>query len=401
MEVFSNILGYMKSIFITLLLALGVYYAIVAGNFFLGERRKLRIKKRTAVKSFTGLVALIFLYKLLSAGGFVNTLLFTIAVAIVVSYFLNPLVNMLEKKKIGRGMGVLIIYLGIILLFYILFKTIGPRIGDEISRLASNLPKYINDIYVLSVGLYEKISPQIENMPIDIASIEDSIASGFDNLKNVLGDSIVKIANSTVRFVSRAINLVLIPVFTFYFLKDKSKYKAAIVKAIPKRYRADIIGLGRDIDEVLGQYVRGQLIVCLFIGVATALALLFIGVDFAIIIGIFAGIFNIIPYLGPIIGLIPAVIFAALEDPTKVIWVIVAIVAIQQTEGNFVTPKIVGKSVGLHPTVVMVGVLMGGGYFGLVGMLLAVPTVASFRVLYKFASKKLSKLEDEEIIPLD
>lgn len=401
MEVFSNILGYMKSIFITLLLALGVYYAIVAGNFFLGERRKLRIKKRTAVKSFTGLVALIFLYKLLSAGGFVNTLLFTIAVAIVVSYFLNPLVNMLEKKKIGRGMGVLIIYLGIILLFYILFKTIGPRIGDEISRLASNLPKYINDIYVLSVGLYEKISPQIENMPIDIASIEDSIASGFDNLKNVLGDSIVKIANSTVRFVSRAINLVLIPVFTFYFLKDKSKYKAAIVKAIPKRYRADIIGLGRDIDEVLGQYVRGQIIVCLFIGVATALALLFIGVDFAIIIGIFAGIFNIIPYLGPIIGLIPAVIFAALEDPTKVIWVIVAIVAIQQTEGNFVTPKIVGKSVGLHPTVVMVGVLMGGGYFGLVGMLLAVPTVASFRVLYKFASKKISKLEDEEIIPLD
>lgn len=401
METFTNMLDYMKSIFITLLLALGVYYAIVAGNFFLGDRRKLKIKKRTAVKVFLSFVIAIFLYRVLAAGGFINTLLFTIAVAIVLSYFLNPLVNMLEKKKIGRGLGILIIYLGIILMFFILFKTIGPRIGDEISSLARNLPRYINEIYDLSVGLYEKLGPQIENMPIDIASIEESIASGFDNLKDVLGSSIVKVINSSVRFVSRAINLVLIPVFSFYFLKDKAKYKAAIVKSLPKRYRRDIMGLGRDIDEVLGQYIRGQLIVCLFIGVATALALLFIGVDFAIIIGMFAGIFNIIPYLGPIIGLIPALIFAALEDPTKVIWVIAAITIIQQVESNFVTPKIVGKSVGLHPTVVMVGVLIGGGYFGLVGMLLAVPTIATFRVLYRFVSEKISKMKDEDIIPLD
>lgn len=401
METFLNILGYMKTVFITVLLGLVVYYTFVAGNYFTGDERKIRIKKKTAIKTVLILLALLFIYRFLSGGGFITTLIFTVSVSMVVSYFLNPLVNKLEAKKISRGFGVLIIYVGIVLLLVILFKTVGPKIGDEISRLVKNLPSYINDIYRFSVNLYDRISPEIENLPIDMGSIEDSIASGLDNLKNVLGNSIMGIINSSMKFISRALNLVLIPVFTFYFLKDKSKYKEVITENIPKKFRKDIVGLGRDIDEVLGQYVRGQLLVCLFIGVATTAALLIIGVDFAIIIGIFAGIFNIIPYLGPIIGLIPAVIFAAFEDPTKIIWVVVAITVIQQAEGNFITPRIIGKSVGLHPTVVMVGVLIGGGYFGLIGMLLAVPTVATFRVVYKFIVKKLSEMKDEEIIPLD
>lgn len=401
METFLNILGYMKTVFITVLLGLAVYYTFVAGNYFTGDERKIRIKKKTAIKTVLILLVLLFIYRFLSGGGFITTLIFTVSVSMVVSYFLNPLVNKLEAKKISRGFGVLIIYVGIVLLLVILFKTVGPKIGDEISRLVKNLPSYINDIYRFSVNLYDRISPEIENLPIDMGSIEDSIASGLDNLKNVLGNSIMGIINSSMKFISRALNLVLIPVFTFYFLKDKSKYKEVITENIPKKFRKDIVGLGRDIDEVLGQYVRGQLLVCLFIGVATTAALLIIGVDFAIIIGIFAGIFNIIPYLGPIIGLIPAVIFAAFEDPTKIIWVVVAITVIQQAEGNFITPRIIGKSVGLHPTVVMVGVLIGGGYFGLIGMLLAVPTVATFRVVYKFIVKKLSEMKDEEIIPLD
>lgn len=398
MEDIISIVSSLKSVIVLALLMMALYYSLIIGNRYVGESSAIDIKKKTFIKLIFSITVLIFLYKVFSGGGFISTVVYTVAIALIIAYFLNPLVGILEKKKIGRGFGVLIIYLGMFFSIYLLMKTIGPRMGDEVGKLVSNTPTYINDIYDFGLGIYEKYSPGMDSLPINMESVEEGLSDTLDSIKTFIGNSIVNVANATMRLFSRFVNLILIPVLTFYFLKDKDKYKDKIGELVPKNYRKDIFKLSKDIDKELGNYIRGQLLVCLFIGVMTSIALLIIGIDFALIIGIFAGIFNIIPYLGPVIGLIPAVIFAALEDPSKIIWVVISMSAIQQIESSFVSPKIVGDSVGLHPTVVMIAVLIGGGYFGLIGMLLAVPIVASSRVIYRFIKVKLSKMNDETIL---
>jgi predicted PurR-regulated permease PerM len=401
MEKFVNILGYLRNLFLTVLLGLAVYYFFIAGNYFLKEKRAISIKKPTIIKTIIALISMLFLYRVISAGGFITTVLFTIFVGLILAYLLNPLVDKLEARNIKRTLSVVLVYLGIILIFVILFRILGPRVGSEITKLTRNLPDYLSSIYAFSIRFYERIIPTIEGLPFDVTTIEESVMEGLESIRNSIGNTVVNFANSFMEFISKAIHFVLIPVFAFYFLKDKEKFKQKIIDIIPNRFRKDTIELGRRIDKDLGQYIIGQLKVALFTGLATAVALSIIRIEFAIVIGIFAGIFDIIPYLGPIISLIPAVVFAALDDPRKVILVLIAVFIVQQLESAFVSPKLVGDSVGFHPTVVMVGVLLGGGYFGLMGMLLAVPAMAVIRILYKFVANKLRKMKNEELIPMD
>lgn len=384
---------------ITLILGLFAYYMIAFAHSKLGNSLPFMITKRGLAKLIAGVLVLAAVYKILSNGGMVITMIIILFASAVLAYIMNPIVNKLEKKKIKRPLAILIVYLGIIALIAVMIMTIGPKIVEEITEFGQKLPSYAAYIYRMTMDFYDRHLDQINKMAnaLDVESPENMISSTLSTVKNSLSDWIVSFATGLSGFFGKVFNLVLIPIITFYMLKDKDKFKDFAIKRLPWRRRDEIIGIFREIDEVIGNFIRGQLIVCAFIGVATSIALAIIGIEFSIMIGIFAGIFNIVPYLGPIIGLVPAAIMALIDDPIKIVWVVIAITVIQQFESNFITPKIVGDSVGLHPLVVMTAVILGGAYFGLIGMLFAVPAVAVARIMYRFIRDKIKGMDDDQI----
>lgn len=192
--------------------------------------------------------------------------------------------------------------------------------------------------------------------------------------------------NSLVNFSMHVLNWLLAIVVSFYLLQDKKKLlifkdRCLIHFLKPNRYQK-VKEIGKDIDVILSGYIRGEIIDSIIIMILTSAALLAIHIDFAIIIGVIAGIFNLIPYFGPIVGLALAVIIGLLDpNPMKAIYGAIAILIIQQIDGWFIVPKVVGECVQLHPIIVLLAILIGGNLFGLVGMLLAVPVTALIRVL--------------------
>jgi len=177
-------------------------------------------------------------------------------------------------------------------------------------------------------------------------------------------------------------------VLAFYFLKDTTKIKKTLILTIPKKYRVSILEVVRDLDEVLGGFITGQLIVAAFIAILTTIALLVLGVRFAIIVGFIAGIANVIPYFESIIGIVPGVLFALLDSPTKLLlWVLGIFIAIQQIESAILSPKIVGNKVGIHPIIVVLVLLIGGKLFGVVGLMIAIPLAGTIKVFCKHLMK--------------
>ena len=196
----------------------------------------------------------------------------------------------------------------------------------------------------------------------------------------------IRTVSSTISFI---IGLVVIPFWLFYILHDESRVKTGVLQALPERLRADVHCMARLIDDVLSAYIRGQLLLCLFVGGMATIALLAIGVPFALVLGLVAGIFEALPYVGPILGAIPALLVALLSDPASAIWVALAFFAIQQVENLVLVPRIAGESVQLHPAMVMVVLVVGNELAGFLGMLIAVPVTAIIRDVFKYLYLRL------------
>ncbi|MEW6230265.1 MAG: AI-2E family transporter, partial [Bacillota bacterium] len=158
---------------------------------------------------------------------------------------------------------------------------------------------------------------------------------------------------------------------------------------IPGRWRSEVVGLLIEMDHALGSFIRGQLLVSGIVGVLISLGLSIIGVDFALVIGLLAGIFDIIPYFGPVIGAVPAIALALLKSPVLVIYVVVLFVVVNQIESAIVGPNILGEQIGLHPVAVIFAILAGGHLFGVTGVLLAVPVAAIIKVFLRYLQARL------------
>jgi len=157
---------------------------------------------------------------------------------------------------------------------------------------------------------------------------------------------------------------------------------------IPAKYKEDCRKLCFEIDDSLSKFVRGKIIMAAYVGIATSIVLLIMGIDFAIVIGFITGIADIIPYIGPFLGFLPAVFFAYLISPLKAIWIALFFVCIQWAENNILAPKVIGETTGIHPLIILISIIIGGGIFGVLGMILAVPVVAILIILFKFISNR-------------
>lgn len=313
------------------------------------------------------LVILFPYYK--KAFAFVGSIILPFLIASFIAYLLHPLVKWMYNQHIHKAIAILLIYLlflssttyGIYLLY--------PKIIVQLRDLSDQLPIYTQ--------MYENIMRNIDDSTATLPiPIHESIEQLIMKIELAVEQSIGRVIGGLTKLVDFIFVLMLIPVLVFYYLKDFTTIKQTIRKLIPKKYRPSVYALGKSIDDRLGKYIRGQFIISLFVMIASFAAYKIIGIEYALLLAISMGIANIIPYFGPIIGAVPAVLITATTSVHLVWFVLLSIVLIQVIESNLLSPYILGKSVRIHPIVIIFSLVVGGKVFGIIGMMLAVPVLA-------------------------
>jgi predicted PurR-regulated permease PerM len=309
---------------------------------------------------------------------------------LVLAYLLFPLVNWLDRKmprrfhtwRIARPLSIIVTYLLLIALVAGVIAFFVPLVADQVGSLVEiwpDLASQVQDWGNRGWGWYN------ENIPADWRqTIETNLKALIDDVIAAVQEGVVATVRTIFSTISFIIGLVVIPFWLFYILHDESQVKAGVMQALPHQFRADVRCMAHLIDDVLSAYIRGQLLLCLFVGGMATAALWIIGVPFALVLGLIAGILEALPYVGPILGAIPAILVALLDSPASAIWVAVSFLAIQQVENLILVPRISGKSVKLHAAMVMVVLVVGNELAGFWGMLVAVPVTAIIRDVFKY-----------------
>ncbi|MDD2443065.1 MAG: AI-2E family transporter [Desulfotomaculaceae bacterium] len=312
-----------------------------------------------------------------------RSLFFSFALAVLISYLLNPLVNAITKKGMSRVWGILFAYLALFFITAAIFMYGIPRIVSQLNTISETVPYYTAQVQEITRSIQSRYTGL--GIPLGVRQVIDERIQWVEEIiLKVVSDSLAAIVG-TLGYIFK---ILLAPVLSFYILKDIDLIKKRAISAIPQNWREEAVELFREIDKVLGSFVRGYLLIAAIVGGMTAAAMAALGVEFALMLGIFAGLAEIIPYFGPIIGAVPAVGLAILKSKWLAVKVAIAFLVIHQVEGNIISPKILGDKVGLHPLVVIFSLLAGGELYGLPGMLLAVPVAAMLKVIVRFALQK-------------
>lgn len=312
-------------------------------------------------------------------------------ISLVIAYLLNPIVTLLEKKGVKRYLAILLVFILILLLITGLFMTFIPKLVDDLSVFASQLPQMIDGVDDFLQGVRQG---EIKLFPFDITSFID-IDKELQGITDRIKDGIGAVSTALIAGTGKLINVIMVPIITFYFLKDKDDFIQLFYNGLPLRIKRHTDVIFKDIDKVIGGFLRGQLIVATFVGILTGLGCRIIGLPYSLTIGLLAGVTNVIPFFGPWLGGITPVLLALMTDPIKVIWVLVVIVVVQQIESNFLSPQIMSQSVGLHPVAVMFSILLFGNIFGIVGMIIAVPIAGTIKVLIKHGTAYRKRLTED------
>lgn len=306
---------------------------------------------------------------------FCKSILLPFLLALIISYVLNPLVSMIQRRGISRSLAVFLIYFVFIGSLAIIVINVFPKLVTEFRELAN----YIPEIIAKFESWIEIIRHDHSNPLPD--SIQNGIDSALDGLETKISDGFTNVTAFIGNTVNTIITIVLVPFVAYYFLKDYQILEKTIVTFMPKKNRKRIIRVARDIDEALGNYIRGELLVCLIIGSLAYIGYLIVGLPYAIVLALIVGLTNIIPYLGPYIGAFPAIIVALSISWKMALSVVVVNVIIQIIEGNVVSPQVVGRKMNIHPLFIIISLLVGGKIAGILGLILAVPAFAILKVI--------------------
>ncbi|RAL27056.1 AI-2E family transporter [Thermoflavimicrobium daqui] len=330
----------------------------------------------------------------------VQTLFFPFLLAGVLYYLLRPVVQLLEKWNIPRTLSILLIYLCFIGLLVLLGFLVGPALNEQIERLINNFPTIMKEFQKRFMELQKHpwIQPYLKWSEISEQAV--------DYLKNRFLD----IGKNIAQFFSVIMNIVMVfvtvPFILYYMLKEGDKAPKYFLRFLPIDEQAHGRKILADMDTALSSYIKGQILVSLFVGIVAYIGYLIIDLDYALILAIIAIFTNVIPFVGPLIGTIPAIIVAWTDADSSFMVLKVLIVAIiaQQLEGNLVSPQVMGKTLKIHPLTIIVILLVAGSLGGFLGLLLAVPTYAVAKVvishvyrLFKLKQARKTQLEEEKI----
>jgi predicted PurR-regulated permease PerM len=307
-------------------------------------------------------------------------------VSAMLAYLADPLVDKLEARKIRRVFAVSLVFLLILLVLLILGVVIMPQLEAQISKLFKQIPAYIEwTKSTLIPWINERFGNYIDFS--DVGQIQNLLSENWKEAGGTILGMLATVSESGFTLLGWAANLVLIPVLTFYLLRDWDYLVAGIHALLPRSIEPTISGLARESDEMLGAFLRGQIFVMAGLGIIYTSGLMLVGLDFALLIGLFAGLVSFVPYLGLIIGILLAGIAAIMQFKgiDMLPWVVLVFIAGQLVEGMFLTPKLVGDRIGMHPVAVIFAIMAGGQLYGFFGILLALPVASVVMVLVRHA----------------
>lgn len=299
--------------------------------------------------------------------------------AVLLAYLLDAPVKFLEKQNCPRLMAISLIYALLLILLIFLGVWAIPVLNTQAAELGEALPEYIGRIKAIA----EQINSYYQHLQLP-EEIQEVFSDWFGNAKTAAGDFLQRFLNGIIPVLSSSFVWFLVPIISFYLLKDKEILQKFFWQLLPLRHKNEEKAFLGELHQVAMNFLQGSLLVGSIVGLLTAIGLWLAGIDFALIFGLIAGICNIIPYFGPIIGAVPAVVFAFFQAPGKALLAVLVMVIVQQVESHFITPKIMGDKLGLHPVVVMFALLAGGKLIGFWGLILAVPLAGMLKIIFKF-----------------
>lgn len=308
--------------------------------------------------------------------------------AAILAYIGNPLVERLMRWRLSRILAVVAVFLVLTLLVVLLVLVLLPKLERQFVVLAAQVP-------VLIDWLQQQALPWLQSrlgltQTLDLGSLRTAAGEQWQSAGGLLTKLLASVSRSGLAVLGWLANLLLVPVVTFYLMRDWPVLLTRLHDLLPRRAEPEIVKLVRAVDEVLGAFFRGQLLVMLALGGIYTTGLWLVGLELALLIGMLAGLVSFVPYLGLIVGVVAASIAALLQfhELTPLLYVLVVFGVAQLLEGMVLTPWLLGERIGLHPVAVIFAVLAGGQLFGFFGVLLALPVAAVVVVLLHHAHRR-------------
>ena len=300
--------------------------------------------------------------------------LFLLFFAIVVVSATQPIVNQLERKRIPRAVSAVTLYLLVFFVLGLVLYLIIPILIVDLRRLGENIPLYFQGLDQFIRNITELASSY---------ELEGNLKSIIDNGISRLADSLTSAFSNTLGFLGGIFKIIIVISLSFYMLVKKEGIKGFLQTVVPKKHQEYTVDLVTRIQAKMGRWLIGQFSLIMLIFALDYLALYLIDVPFALMLAVIGGIFEIVPYIGPTIAIIPAALVALTVSPLTAIFVVAAYILIQQLENHIFTPLVMRKAVGLNPVVIILALLIGGKLAGIIGILIAVPFATAVSVFMK------------------
>lgn len=332
-----------------------------------GKPLSINITTSTIVKFFLTMIFIYFLYV-------IRDIVIILFVALIFSSALDPWVDKMHQRKIPRGIGILLIYIVLFIFISISVYLVIPPIAEQIKELSQNFPHYL-EIITSSISKFKQYSIQFGAAD----AVKNSLGSLSSNLQIAAGGIFSTISSIFGGIVS----FFLILVITFYMVVEENAIKKLIWSIAPAKHQTYIMQLINRIQKKIGLWLRGQLILILTIFILTYIGLLILNVKYALVLALIAGITEFIPYVGPLIGCIPAIFLAFAQAPILALFVFFLYVIVQNVENHILVPKIMQKTVGLNPIVSIAVLLIGYNIAGVAGAILSIPVTTAISVFVK------------------
>lgn len=354
------------------------------------QARKIRNKKaQTSYVERLAQLALVILasYVVWTFASWIAPVMAPVLLSLLIAYFLDPLVDRFEDRGINRTLAIVLIATTALAALVIVGAVVIPVVASEAQDALTQLPEWISDQYsALRTFASERFDVDLQEQLTG--------ASALESISTRAQSAVGALAGSALDSVASLLNIVLIPVFTFYFLRDFDTLKLRPLEMVPPRYHKPVTESASEMDDIVGAWLRGQIQVAIFLAILYAIGLGLMGVQLGVFIGILAGILNVVPYFGIFVGIALSVLMVLINgEPSQLIGVAILFGVAQMLEDYVIKPRLVGEKVGMGPMMVMIVLLMGGSLFGFFGLLLSIPTVAAGSVLVQQLVRKYKRSE--------
>ncbi|WP_394175730.1 AI-2E family transporter [Guptibacillus hwajinpoensis] len=323
----------------------------------------------------------------------IGTLFYPVLIAGFLYYAIKPIVKLVKKLPyVTNLVAIILVFISIAGLLYGGFTFLANPIQMQVSEISNQLPEKLKT----SADEAEKAIEKNDMGMLSMENIRQKVKSYLGDLTQSFGENITQIVGA---LTSATTVLVIVPFVLFYFLKDDHKLTPFLLKFIPTNHKEEGKKVLHNINQTLSAYIIGQIIVAIVDGALMYIGYLIIGLPYALILGLFVTVTAVVPFFGPIIGVIPALVVALTQDPVMAFYVLIIMVVVQQLEGNLVAPVVLGSRLNIHPLTIILLLIVAAALYGFIGMLIAIPLYSVVKVtlqnFYKFYKLSHSQVEYE------